>query len=317
MIALLKKTLFLAGICLISLYKSYSQPDAGGPSHFDDNYSQTGRQNGSYKGYTEKVNDSFVTTIFAAPTVKVARLTFADKALTTRHGEIKGFNERGEVMFVSSYNRNRLHGNWTSWYNKLVVCDSGKFENNLPDGVWKTWYPDGTLRSIRTFNAYKYHALIDEIRRNNPRLSFFYLTALVKKNKSLLDYYTNANYSYNTLAGNGVSRKSNHSLKQLGEINTDIETDHYLPPFTKGLLHGIYMNFYSNGLVKDSGYYKNGLRDGVWEERLENGNIRSTGFYQHGLKRNTWKFYNAEGKLLYYQHYDRHGKPDHGKEFPE
>lgn len=316
MIPVTVKKVFVTVICLIVLNRSYSQQIAMGPFHFDDTYNHAHPGNALYKAYSQKVNNSFLTTLYSEPAVKAATLTFSDKFLSRKHGEITVYNEKGSVMFTGNYKNNRLHGRWSSWYPNLVICDSGNFKNNLPDGVWKTWYPDGDLRSVRTFNSYKYESLMNEIRRNNNRLSFFYLTSVSKQNKSLFNYHTNAGNSYTTLAmGNQQNSRTNISLKELAEINTTVDTEDYLPPFTKGLHHGLYMNLYPGGAVKDSGYYKNGLRDGIWEEWIENGVVRSIGFYQHGLKKNTWKFFNAKGKLLYYQHYDRHGRPDHAKEF--
>lgn len=317
MMIAMKKKLLIAMLCYFVLPKSYSQSLAMGPMHFDHTYTQADPSTASYKGYFEKLTDGFVTTIYAAPSVKIAKLTFADKALTRRHGQITSYHKNGDVMFAGNYKNNRLNGTWISWYGNLATCDSGSLKNNIPDGEWKTWYADGNLRSVRTFDAYRYHSLMSEIQRNNPRLSFFYLTRLAKKNKNQIDLHTNAIYSYTTLANDSRTPQPNASLKELAEINTDVDTDYYHPPFPKGLHHGLYMNFYPDGGVKDSGYYKNGLRDGVWEEWLENGTVRSTGFYQHGLKKNSWKFFNASGRLLYYQHYDRNGKADHAKEFAE
>jgi antitoxin component YwqK of YwqJK toxin-antitoxin module len=75
------------------------------------------------------------------------------------------------------------------------------------------------------------------------------------------------------------------------------------------------MNYFPSGAVKDSGYYKNGLREGVWMEMIEDENVRSIGYYRHGQKKDIWKYYNPQGKLLYIQHYDRHGRLVGSKEF--
>lgn len=147
-------------------------------------------------------------------------------------------------------------------------------------------------------------------------LYFFPLTSIIRNDRNAYDTYTNAGHSYATLAR---PRQQNiaydGSLKEIVELNTNHEDNGYVPPFTQCLHHGLYINFYPGGTVKDSGYYKNGLREGVWEEWLENGNIRSIGFYHHGTKKNTWKFYNYSGKLLYIQHYNHRGRPIGAKEF--
>jgi antitoxin component YwqK of YwqJK toxin-antitoxin module len=73
------------------------------------------------------------------------------------------------------------------------------------------------------------------------------------------------------------------------------------------------MNFYPNGAVKDSGYYKNGLREGHWEEWVASGNIRSSGRYIHGKKTGTWSFYDNAGRLRSLITYNRKGIAEHQK----
>lgn len=313
MLAVMKNLHFMVSVLMASL--SYCQETMPGPFHFDGNFMVTGSNNALYKGYTKRVNNSFVTTIFAASSKKIASLTHSDRTLTHKHGEIIVYNALGNVAFISHYKKNRLHGGWISWYDNRLICDSGNFENNLPEGIWKTWYPDGKLRSVRSYSALKWHVLKDELKKH-PRFTFFPLTSIIRNDRNAYDTYTNAGYSYATLAR---PRQQNiaydGSLKEIVDLNTKHEDNGYLPPFTQCLHHGLYMNFYPEGTIKDSGYYKNGLREGVWEEWLENGNIRSVGFYHHGTKKNTWKFYNSSGKLLYIQHYNHRGKPVGAKEF--
>lgn len=154
MMPVIVKKLFVNVISAIVLIRSFSQEIAMGPFHFDETYSHAHPENAPYKAYSQKVNNSFLTTFYSEPAIKVATLTFSDKLLSQKHGAITVYNENGSVMFTGNYKYNRLHGRWSSWYPNLVICDSGNLKNNLPDGVWKTWYPDGELRSVRTFNSF-------------------------------------------------------------------------------------------------------------------------------------------------------------------
>ena len=313
MLVVMKKLLFVVSILVTSL--AYCQETMSGPFHFDGNFTVTGSGKALYKGYTQRESNSFVTTIFAASSKKIARLTHSDRTLTLKQGEIIVYNSRGNVAFISHYNKNRLHGNWISWYDNRLICDSGKFVNNLPDGIWKTWYPEGKLRSVRSYSASKWHVLNDELKKH-PRFTFFPLTDMIRNNRDAYNAYTGAGQSYSTLP-RSVRQDIVYdgSLKKIVDLNTTQEDNGYFPPFTQCLHHGLYMNFYPEGTIKDSGYYKNGLREGVWEEWLENGTIRSIGFYHHGTKKNTWKYYTSGGKLLYIQHYNHQGKPVGAKEF--
>lgn len=313
MLVVMKKLHFMVSILVTSL--AYCQETMPGPFHFDGNFMVTGSKNALYKGYTKRENNSFITTIFAASSKKIARLTHSDRTLTRKHGKIIVYNARGNVAFISHYKKNRLHGGWTSWYDNRLICDSGKFENSLPEGIWKTWYSDGKLRSVRSYSALKWHVLHDELKKH-PRFTFFPLTEMIRNNRNAYEAYTSVVQSYATLP---LPRQQtityDGSLKEIVDLNTTQKDNGYLPPFSQCLHHGLYMNFYPEGTTKDSGYYKNGLREGVWEEWLENRNIRSVGFYHNGAKKNTWKYYTSGGKLLYIQHYNHRGKPVGTKEF--
>jgi antitoxin component YwqK of YwqJK toxin-antitoxin module len=273
-------------------------------------------ENASYTGVRERVENGFITTFFVGNSMKVARIGFSDENLTRKHGAVTAYNTNGDVLFVSHYSRNRLNGTWNSWYENRVACDSGVLENDLPDGEWKTWYPDGQLRTIRHYSAVKYHGLSEEIRRNNNRATFFHLSAIYRKNRNAFNRYIAPEYSFSSIPGRELpSLPPGSPLKMIADLNTSNGNSFYLPPFNKCLHHGLYMNYFPSGAVKDSGYYKNGLREGVWMEMIEDENVRSIGYYRHGQKKDIWKYYNPEGKLLYIQHFNRHGQLVGAKEF--
>jgi antitoxin component YwqK of YwqJK toxin-antitoxin module len=58
------------------------------------------------------------------------------------------------------------------------------------------------------------------------------------------------------------------------------------------------MNFYPDGRVKDSGYYRNGLRQGIWVHRDIEKATRQKGTYHNGIKVKEWRTYAESGKLL-------------------
>ncbi len=68
------------------------------------------------------------------------------------------------------------------------------------------------------------------------------------------------------------------------------------------------MNYYSNGHVKDSGYYKEGLREGLWIHYTAPGGSYWKGFYHNGSQQKEWKLYNEKGKLLLIVFYNQNGE---------
>ncbi|CAN5799832.1 hypothetical protein BH10BAC3_BH10BAC3_25600 [soil metagenome] len=201
--------------------------------------------------------------------------------------------DSGRELFSTGFKRNNLHGTWVSRYTDATLIDSGNFHHGIPDGEWRSWYPDGKLRSIRTYNAVKWYAVESEISRRNTRIYYHQLSKLMGWNNQKFESLT----------------KGSASFASLPDANK-----RYQPPFRYCLHHGLFMNFYSNGAAKDSGYYKDGLRDGSWNEYYPNGQVSAAGAYLNGLKNSGWKYYNREGRLTMLSEY-KHGKLMHRKTY--
>lgn len=191
----------------------------------------------------------------------------------------------GELeLATTGFRRKNLYGVWQSRYDNGNRLDSGRFVNNIPDGEWRSWYPNGSIRSIRTYNSDKWYAIQNEIDRGNTRIYYYRLSTILSFKSKYFASVTSAAISFSTLPGEQIK---------------------YEPPYDYCLHHGLYMNFYPNGAVKDSGYYENGLRDGMWNEYYSNGVLAAQGAYIHGAKEGGWKFMNSEGKLIMLAEYRR------------
>lgn len=194
--------------------------------------------------------------------------------------------------FKAEYRRHHLHGVWSSRYQSGALADSGRFENNMPDGEWISWYANGKVRSIRNYNATKWFALKNEWQRQNPKAQF-HSSKNQAQHRQRIVYSSNATRSF-------------------ASVNAVAEP--YQPPFTNGLHHGLYMNYYASGAVKDSGYYKDGWREGLWQEFFESGQMRSSGTYYQGLKNAGWKYFDEKGNLVALAEY-KDGNLVHRKEY--
>ncbi|RYY18992.1 MAG: hypothetical protein EOO04_22870, partial [Chitinophagaceae bacterium] len=232
-------------------------------------------------------------------------------------GTLVGLSASGDTQFVAHYKKNKLRGKWISKFDDDQLCDSGNIKNNIPDGLWKSWYPNGQLRFIRTYDAFKLEKAKQDIPRRHSKSVNSSIAEIAKKNLRIAYSFLHPDYSFHTLAAHPVDFSSFNGWLTLNErvANNINQETFYFPPFAECLHHGLYMNFYENGATKDSGYYKNGLREGIWEEWLDDGATRSHGFYSRGHKVDTWKFYNQQGQLLYVRSFDRHGRETHRKSF--
>jgi antitoxin component YwqK of YwqJK toxin-antitoxin module len=235
-----------------------------------------------------------------------------------RHqGKVTAYKMNGDTLFLGDLKRGKLHGTWVSWYTPEQLCDSGRLSHNIPDGEWRSWYSNGQPRSVRNYSAFMLHRIKDEIPRRGTKATFFAITDIARTDPSYAWQLLTPVYSYVTLAVNAANPHvvAPRTLEARAEQNTLSGYHPYLPPFTECLHHGLYMNYYEDGKVKDSGFYHNGLRDGVWIESFNNGDIRSTGAYHHGHKQDSWKYYTASGRLIGIKMYNRRGKEIGSKRF--
>lgn len=232
-----------------------------------------------------------------------------DNEKISKNGEITAFHSSGEMMFRGFLKKGKLHNQWSSWYANGNRMDSGRFQKGIPHGAWKVWNEDGTPQFIRTYSAEKWERFQQEAVRYHPRKNAYPVTELYQKNKPEAEKHLSGILSYCTLQN--CDRPSKENILQVATGNN--EEKHYHPVFEKGLMHGLYVNYFANGAVKDSGHYRDGLPEGIW--KIWSGNAASywKGHYRHGKKEKEWKLYSAEGRLLRIIHY-RHGRETWKKE---
>jgi antitoxin component YwqK of YwqJK toxin-antitoxin module len=221
------------------------------------------------------------------------------KQKTGKQIQATGFRETNETHFIIHFMNNRLHGEWQSFFSKDQPCDSGRFEKNLPDGEWKTWYANGQLKTVRNYSSKKYHYIKADVKRNHPKDQRYQITRKARSGYNINRYFLPAYESMLIASEFPILEK----IKQ----NTSEQGTNYYAPFKNCLHHGVFINYRENGHVKDSGYYYNGLKQDLWKESENDGGDWGFGFYKHGLREGQWKFYNKQQQLVYTATY-RNGK---------
>jgi antitoxin component YwqK of YwqJK toxin-antitoxin module len=218
------------------------------------------------------------------------------------------YHENGNRKFFLVYKKNKLTGDWKSWYPSGMSCDSGRFSGNAPDGTWKGWYPDGSVRYTWNVSASKLSALKDELLRQ-PKIKQFAISQ--KHVTDAVKYYQSDYLFKQPVKKHKVSFRSNlvhsknydlSSIEQKVNKNTVETTGEYVPPFPEMLLHGEFASFHPGGKIREEGVYINGLREGVWEETTIEG-IKNRGSYHHGYKSGEWRNYDKQGKLSQFTQY--------------
>jgi antitoxin component YwqK of YwqJK toxin-antitoxin module len=222
---------------------------------------------------------------------------------------------------VSVKYKGRLpHGDYKSWFDSTSVRDQGRFRYGIPDGEWKGWYSNGQPRFIRTYSVDKLQRVKREMKKP-PKQVLLPLAKMAQENPDALRQASSPLQSFWHLYGKRHEetppvRVDSVLLASL-QFNEQAGDQSYMAPFRECLHHGLYMNFFPNGQVKDSGYYRNGLREGHWEHWLSKGLLRASGTYENGLRTGNWSYndpngkirslatYNKKGELVHQQFYDR------------
>jgi len=226
--------------------------------------------------------------------------------------KITGTYTNGNKLYQGYKRKENWHGQWNSWYNNGQKIDSGFMQMGIPDKTWTGWYPDGAVQFIRTYSAEKWQQFQLEKLRYHPKRVSLPLTQLYHENKKLAEKYISAINSF--CVRSNCTRIHDEDLSQ--KINSNSTGDHYHPLFKNGILHGPFVNYFSNGAVKDSGNYKNGLPEGLWIKWTDDKQFYWSGFYQHGMKNKEWKLYRSNGQLIRIVFYN-HGKYMWRKDFKE
>ncbi|HEX2848846.1 MAG TPA: hypothetical protein VHN59_20025 [Chitinophagaceae bacterium] len=232
-----------------------------------------------------------------------ARFSFIKNGIIT-----ESLNER--KLYSGHVKRKKLHGNWESWYQNGQLCDSGILVSGLPDGEWKYWNEQGQLLALRTYSADKYKRIQMELSRYTPKRAAYPLTVMYHKDRSAASKYLHSSYSF----PHTIKRIDDRSLQQWVTANIT-PGNSYHPVFDQSLHHGLFMNFFPDGQVKDSGYYENGLRQGVWVHREAPDGTSQMGAYKNGFRIKEWRIYTHSGKLAGMIFYNNKGEEYSRKDF--
>jgi antitoxin component YwqK of YwqJK toxin-antitoxin module len=230
-----------------------------------------------------------------------ASVTTSYPFLLQKNGTIQQQSSTGVSVFAT-VKQYKLHGKWQSKYGNGQMIDEGTLVKGIPHGEWKVWSQNGTLLAVRNYDADLLQRIQQEIKLNHPRNYFYTITNIHKKNSPAAATYLTANYSF-----------GNTSVKQISTITEVVDNNanditQYRPVFTTCLHHGLFMNFYRNGAIKDSGYFYQGLKEGVWLHYINEAGVVWKGSYKYGMPEREWKLYNAAGKLMMIVFYNQNGK---------
>lgn len=195
-----------------------------------------------------------------------------------KEGLSKEFDHNGEVITLMEYSNDFLVSR-----EKIDRKDA----DGLRQGVWKEFYPSGSIKSEKSFR--------------NDMLHGYYK-----------EYDEKGNLVLTMLYENGSIVKSN--IEDSPDIEIVNRYDQsgkliYSGPYRKGIPVGIHRE-YNDGRVVDSKIYNDvglllsqgivdeaGNKNGNWKDYYPNGAVMAEGQYTDNRKTGLWKFFNQEGKV--------------------
>ncbi len=208
-----------------------------------------------------------------------------------KEGLSKEFDINGNVITLLEYNKDYLVSR-----EKINRLDS----KGLKQGDWKDFYPDGNLKSEKTYKD----DLLNGYYKEYDSRGILVLTMLYE---------------------NGAVVKSKVEDEPDIEVVNKVDAEGkiiYSGPYRKGIPVGIHREYGKDGKITNSFTYNdNGLllsegiideagnHNGKWKDLYANGKVQAEGQYTDNRRSGTWKFYSPEGKVEQTGSYNN-GRPD-------
>jgi antitoxin component YwqK of YwqJK toxin-antitoxin module len=174
-------------------------------------------------------------------------LIFSIKISLAQSYELNGYDT------INRIDANNLkQGFWIFWgrmkklpgYADNSKVEEGKFIDSKKHGLWKKYFPTGTLESEITFS--------------NNRVHGNYIT-----------YYENGKIQEQGTLANGSITGQYRRFYENGNLHQDWNYN------SKGKREGVQKYYYENGKIMIEGEWNNGNESGIVKEYYENGEIRA------------------------------------------
>jgi uncharacterized protein len=208
-----------------------------------------------------------------------------------KEGLSKEFDKNGNLITLLEYNNDFLISR-----DRINRSDS----KGLKQGDWKDFYPNGTIKTERTFKDDQLHGYYKEYdNKGNLVLTMLYENGSIVK-----------------------SRVDDAPDIQVVDRHDQSGRLIYRGPFRNNIPVGIHQEFGADGKVTNSKIYNdNGLllsegivdlsgnKNGKWKDYFANGKIQAEGQYTENRRTGQWKFYNEQEKVEQTGSFNN-GRPD-------
>lgn len=213
------------------------------------------------------------------------------------NGKVDGirteYDGLGYKLSETNFDKGNLNGSSIQFYQNGKVMEEAYYKEGEADGTWKTYNDNGRIVITENYKAGKKEGKwVREIKypqNNTTRVETSYF-----KNDQPIGKWESRIKNGNLVRQIEYKSAKNYVKKEYysnGEINR-IET------YKDNTLNGPYKKYFSNGIKKLEGSFKNGFRSGIWKEFTDKkATIKSEVSYVNGEKEGLSKYYNQAKRL--------------------
>ncbi|HBC79679.1 MAG TPA: hypothetical protein DEO60_07160 [Bacteroidales bacterium] len=226
-----------------------------------------------------------------------------------KEGLSKEFDKKGIVVTLLEYNNDFLISR-----ERINRSDS----KGLKQGVWKDFYPNGSVKSEKNYRDDLLHGYFKEYdARGVLTLTMLYDSGSIVKSEveDQPDIEIENRYDQNNKLIYSGPFRNKIPVGVHREYNTDGKVKNAFIYNDNGLLisegivddggkfNGKWKDLYPDGKTLAEGQYTDSRRSGVWKFYNNEGKMEQTGSYNNGRPDGLWKWYYENGSLLREEEY--------------
>ncbi len=187
----------------------------------------------------------------------------------------------------------RKQGRWVTRYPGGSVMYEGYFRDDRPEGEFKRFYENGTMKSVMLFSNNGMDAIA----------TLYYENGFVASKGKYINQLKEGKWQFFSMLTEGI-------LVSEEEFRLNLRngtTVKYYPDgtvaekisYSNDIKNGEWLKFYPDGSPGLKAWYQMGRINGKFESYFENGKLQFSGYYLSDLKDGEWKIFNENGTLKY------------------
>jgi uncharacterized protein len=226
-----------------------------------------------------------------------------------KEGLSKEYDKEGNIVTLLEYNNDFLVSR-----DKINSLDN----KGLKQGTWKEFYPNGSLKSEKTFKDDQMHGYYKEYdNRGRLTLTMLYDNGRIVKSNvedepdiEIVDKHDeNGKLTYRGTFRNKIPVGTHREYGSDGKVkNSFIYNDNGVL-ISEGIVddagnrNGKWKDFYPDGKILDEGQLTDNRRTGFWKFYTLTGKVEQTGSYNNGRPDGSWKWFYGNDTILKEEEY--------------